>query len=183
MAFSFYKEDIMSSFFMQLFLYAFLIALLLACNNNNKPATTDLQDAVSEGSVHAGAGDTIATGAQPFVLTGCYEMTLKKDSAFLDLQVVDTFITGSLTFNFFEKDKNSGTLKGVLRNDRIVADYTFQSEGVTSVREVIFMIEDGTLLQAYGELKEQGGKLVFADKENLQFQKPNPFIKVDCPAG
>jgi hypothetical protein len=171
----------MSSFFMQNLFVVVLFAFLLSCNNNNDAAIADVQDAATEGSVHAGAADTIVTSAQPLVLTGCYEMTLKKDSAFLDLQVTDTVVTGTLNFNFFEKDRNSGTLQGVLRNDKILADYTFQSEGVTSVREVVFQIKDSTLLQGHGELKQQGTKLVFADPENLQYQTANPFIKVACP--
>ena len=169
----------MSSFFMR-FSFVFLLLLLFACNNPS--ASTDAQDPATEGSVHAGAADTLVTSAEPLVLTGCYEMTMKKDSAFLDLQVEDTIITGTLDFNFFEKDRNRGTLQGVLRNDLILADYTFQSEGVTSVREVIFKIKEGTLLHAYGEMKEQGGKLVFVDYADLQYPEANPFIKVSCPA-
>lgn len=162
------------------FIIFFLLLLLYACNNRS--TSTEVEDAATAGSVHAGAADTLVTGVQPFVLTGCYEMTMKKDSAFLDLQVEDTLVSGTLDFNFFEKDRNRGTLKGVLRNDRILADYTFSSEGVTSVREVIFLIKNGTLLNAYGALKEQGGKLVFADREDLQYGEANPFIKVPCPA-
>lgn len=165
---------------MQKIFISLLILVLAACNNST--TNTESTDAATEGSVHAGATDTIATGATPLVLTGCYEMTMKKDSAFLDLQVTDTVVTGTLTFDFFEKDRNKGTLQGVLRNDHILADYTFQSEGVTSVREVVFKIKDSTLVQAHGELKEAGSKLVFVDKENLQYEETHPFIKVACPA-
>ena len=87
-----------------------VIFIFMACNNK---AT----DAPPDGSVHAGATDTIATRQIPFVLTGCYQMTLKKDTAFLNLQVVDTTVTGILNYRFFEKDQNKGTLQGVLRND------------------------------------------------------------------
>ena len=158
--------------------YIFLIAALLifgACNDNTTSTAPN-------GSVHAGATDTITTHQTPFVLTGCYEMTLKRDSAFLDLQVKDTVVTGTLQFQFFEKDNNTGTLQGVLRNDMIIADYTFRSEGVTSVREVVFKIKEGTLLSAHGTMVEKDGKLVFTDKEALQYQTQNPYIKVDCPA-
>lgn len=173
------KEDGLSSFFMQPLFVLIVFVLFTSCNNPSNETTTD---AATEGSVHANATDTIVTDAKPFALAGCYEMTLKKDSAFLDLTVDDTLVKGALTFNLFEKDRNTGTVQGVLRNDKIFADYTFQSEGVTSVRQIILQIKDGTLLQAYGDLKEKNGKLIFIDPENLQYQTANPFIKVPCPA-
>lgn len=159
-----------------------IIALVLFASCNNQNNDTAATDPATEGSVHVNATDTIVTSAKPFALAGCYEMTFKKDSAFLDLQLDDTLVKGELTFNLFEKDKNTGTIQGVLRNDKIFADYTFQSEGVTSVREMILQIKDGTLLQAYGDLKEENGKLVFVDQDKLQYQNANPFIKVACPA-
>lgn len=174
------KEDGLSSFFMQLLYIITAFVFLTSCNNPNNDTAS--ADPATEGSVHVNATDTIVTDAKPFALAGCYEMTIKKDSAFLDLQVIDTLVKGKLDFNFSEKDKNAGTFNGVLRNDKIFADYTFQSEGVTTVREIILQIKDGTLIQAFGDLKEQNGKLVFANKENLQYQMNNPFIKIDCPA-
>lgn len=156
------------------------IAVAMACNNSTTETTT-LEEGALEGSVHAGAADTIVTNAQPFVLDGCYEMTMKKDSAFLQLQLTDSVVNGTLNFNFFEKDSNKGTIKGVLRGDKIIADYTFQSEGLTTVREVVFLLQDKTLVQGFGELQEKGGKFVFTDPDNLQYQPDNPFIKTDCP--
>ena len=159
----------------------FIVCLVVAvaCSNSTTESTT-LEEGALEGSVHAGAADTIITNAQPFVLDGCYEMTMKKDSAFMQLQLTDSVVTGTLNFNFFEKDNNKGTVKGVLRGDKIIADYTFQSEGLTTVLEVIFQLQDKTLVQGFGDLQEKGGKLVFADPDNLQYQSGNPFIKTDC---
>jgi len=114
------------------------------------------------------------------VLAGCYQMILKRDTATLQLAVKDTTVTGDLRYDWYERDGNTGTLNGVLRNDRIYADYTFQSEGTTSVREVIFKIENGTLLQGFGNLKEEKGKVIFQEPDNLQFQTANPFFKIAC---
>lgn len=172
------------SFFMQKLLFFLLIIALAACNNKSADTNTTLQEGATEGSVHAGAAvttGTINTDAQPFALEGCYEMTMKKDSAFMRLNLQDSIVSGTLNFIFFEKDRNLGTFKGVLRGDRILADYTFQSEGVTSVREIVFKIKDTTLLHGFGELKEEGGKLVFENVDDVQYQQANPFIKVACP--
>ncbi len=154
---------------------------LTACNSNTTNNTTTLQQGATEGSVHAGAADTIVTSAKPFALEGCYEMTMKKDSAFMQLQLQDSTVSGTLNFLFCEKDRNTGTFTGVLRGDRILADYTFQSEGTTSVRQIVFKIKDGTLLHGFGELREEGGKFVFENVDDVQYQTANPFIKIDCP--
>lgn len=143
-----------------------------ACNESAPPG---------ESAVHANASDTINRAGTPIVISGCYQMTLKRDSATLDLSIKDTTVSGKLNYIFFEKDQNRGTIKGVLRNDIIYADYTFESEGKTSVREVIFKISDDTLIPAYGDLTQKGNKIVFVDKEALQFNDFHPFIKVACP--
>jgi len=169
------------SFFMQKRLFFLLLVALAACNSNTADSNKTLQEGATEGSVHAGTEGTIVTNTQPIALEGCYEMTMKKDSAFMQLQLQDSIVSGTLNFLFFEKDRNRGTLKGVLRGDRILADYTFQSEGVTSVRQIVFKIKDETLLQGFGELKEEGGKLVFENLDAIQYHHANPFIKTSCP--
>lgn len=159
-----------------------LAATFVGCNNDNSK-TINVTDSTSvEGStVHVNAKDTIVTSAKPLNLNGCYQMTMKRDTADLNLTVKDSLVTGTLDYQFFEKDKNTGILKGVLRNNKIYADYTFQSEGVTSVREVIFKIQNGALLQASGDLTEANGKVVFKDVTALDYNNIFPFVKVDCP--
>jgi hypothetical protein len=169
-------------FFMRSFIVSITAFCFLSCSNNQADSkATAAKDALDGETIHSNAKDTIATHATPMVVAGCYEMVFKKDSAELSINVKDTVVTGTLNFNLYEKDKNKGMIKGVLRDDMIFADYTFQSEGMSSVREVVFKVEDGTLVQAFGDMEERKNKLVFTDKDHLQFQKANPFIKTDCP--
>lgn len=160
--------------------FSILFLLLGACNNN--ASTTASKDtAASSQTIHTNIRDTVVTNATPVVLNGCYQMLLKRDTATLRLNVKDSTVTGDLQYAFYEKDRNSGTINGVLRNDTIYADYAFQSEGTTSVRELVFKVQDGTLLQGFGDLTERNGKIVFQDKTKLQFQTANPFLKIQCP--
>jgi len=149
------------------------ILLLVACGNTPKDISTTGE------TTHANTNDTIVT-TTPIVLAGCYQMTMKNDSAWLDLTVNDTIVTGKLKYNLYEKDSNTGTINGVVRDNMIYADYTFQSEGITSIREVIFKISGDTLIQAFGDLAEKNGKVVFTDKNNLQYINTSPFIKGNC---
>lgn len=158
-----------------------VVVLLCACTNPDTTASTSTDTAQSSQTIHTNVTDSVITTATPMVLTGCYQMILKQDTAFLNLTVKDTTVTGDLWYRWYARDANNGTLQGVLRNDTIYGDYTFRSEGLTSVREVIFKIENGTLLQGFGDLTERNGKIVFTDKSTLQFQTNNPFLKVPCP--
>lgn len=157
---------------------ALLLILLLsvgACSNDTK------QQASTEDAVHAGA-DAVTGFAEgsPFAVSGCYRMTQKRDTALLNLQVTDTLVSGDLVYHWNTRDGNKGTLKGVLRDSLILADYTFQSEGMTSVREVIFKIKDSTLVQAFGELVPGKEKVSFRNRNTLQYLEKTPFLKISC---
>jgi hypothetical protein len=165
---------------MQKILFAFTLLVLVSCGTS--PENADAKDDnAKENSVHAGADAVtgFATG-KPFVLAGCYEMIFKRDTATLMLEVIDTLISGNLAYHLWERDKNTGTIKGKLQDSLIIADYTFQSEGVTSVREVIFKIKDSTLAQAFGDIEERQNKIVFRNRASLQYMDQNPFVKVAC---
>jgi hypothetical protein len=156
----------------------FVLILLFLAGCNNQPVAD--APAATGGSVHSNADDTLTTGNTPVVLNGCYEMILKQDTATLRIDLKDSTITGELAYHFKEKDRNNGTLKGVLRDRYIYADYTFASEGTTSVREVVFRIEGQTLVPGFGDITEAGNKIVFRDKAAIQYGTEHPFVKVSC---
>jgi hypothetical protein len=85
-----------------------------------------------------------------------------------------------LYYKRFEKDKNEGVFNGVVKDSLIVANYTFASEGVHSVRETAFLINGDLLFEGYGEIMEQGASTKFVNLNKLNFLK-NPFIKTSCP--
>ena len=90
-------------------------------------------------------------------------------------------VNGKLSYNLTGKDKNEGTLVGNMKGDTLVADYTFMSEGVSSVREVVFLQKDGTLIEGYGDVVDANNKVSFKDKKKLKFETKNALTKVDCP--
>jgi hypothetical protein len=126
---------------------------LFACNNqetdkkgNDKPMTnTD-----SEGAA-------------------CYAYLNNKDSVLLQVYVKDKMVTGELTYNFYEKDKNTGTIQGEMKGDTLLADYSFVSEGVSSVREVVFLKKGNELTEGHGDADQVGNKLVFKNRSTLNF--------------
>lgn len=89
-------------------------------------------------------------------------------------------VNGKLSYNLVGKDKNEGTLIGNVKGDTIVADYTFNSEGVSSIREVVFLQKDGTLIEGYGDVVQANDKVSFKDKTKLKFDQKNTLTKIDC---
>ena len=87
----------------------------------------------------------------------------------MQLTLKDTLASGSLVYNFYEKDKNKGTFKGTLKKDTLLANYTFSSEGIFSVRQVVFLAKGNILLPGSGSMKEQKKRLVFSNKKDITF--------------
>ena len=111
----------------------------------------------------------------------CYSAIIKKDTISLSLTVKDSSLEeGELHYNFFEKDKNHGTLTGTFKGDTLFADYTFMSEGKSSVREVVFLKKGNTFIEGYGDVEEKDNKMVFKDKKKLSFDGKIALSKTDC---
>ncbi|MEZ0181581.1 hypothetical protein AB9T89_05010 [Flavobacterium oncorhynchi] len=89
-------------------------------------------------------------------------------------------VNGKLNYNIAGKDKNEGTLIGNMKGDTLIADYTFTSEGVSSVREVAFLQKDGALIEGFGDVVQANDKVTFKDKTKLKFDQKNTLTKVDC---
>lgn len=160
--------------------YAFLLfcVALFACSDQTPSAEPG---PVNSQTPHSNATETAPIGLPAQTVNGCYQMVLKNDTAKMQLQLQDSTITGSLSYHWYQKDWNDGTLKGVMRGDTIVADYIFKSEGITSIRQVRFLLQPNGLAQGQGELTEQNGKIIYRQPQALLFDTVHPFLRVDCP--
>lgn len=114
--------------------------------------------------------------------TECYQAIFQKDTVSLTLNIKNGQLSsGNLSYNFYEKDKNVGTLVGELKGDTLYANYTFMSEGISSVREVSFLKKDDSYVEGFGDLiDDNNGKVTFKDKKQLQFDGNVVLSKVDC---
>ncbi|HEV8082519.1 MAG TPA: hypothetical protein VGP55_04920 [Chitinophagaceae bacterium] len=138
-----------------------LIYLLFSCNNHQK-----------ESAINKTSGKK-----NPL---NCYRYINNKDTIILKVVDVNGFMTGTLVYNFYEKDKNMGTIQGEIKDETLFADYSFSSEGVQSVRPVAFKKEGEDLLEGYGETENQNGKLRFKNIESLDFTHSIKLRPFDC---
>jgi len=83
-----------------------------------------------------------------------------------------------LHYALAEKDSNKGTITGQVINNILIAEYTFYSEGMKSVRQVAFQIVSDKLVEGYGEMTEDGTH--FKNASQLSFDSKMPLDKVAC---
>lgn len=110
----------------------------------------------------------------------CYEYTQKKDTIQVNILVQGENVSGDLIYKLFEKDQNIGKISGTISGDTLNATYTFMSEGKESMRQVVFLRKNKTLLEGYGESEEKDGKMVFKSMKDLNFTSSLQLLEVPC---
>jgi hypothetical protein len=144
----------------------FLIALLFisACNSQQDNAADVAKDTL-ENSKETDKG---------FLINGCYISTLKKDTATLKINNDNGVISGNLDYNRFEKDSNKGIFRGEIKDSLLIGDYTFLSEGKSSVRQVVFKISGTNLIEGYGDINMNGDTATFKNISQLDYLDDQP---------
>ncbi len=152
-------------------LFMGILFIVFACTNNEKSNNTTVNDSVAN-------DNTNITSSQPVKL--CYAQK-NKDTVLLNIELNGDKVTGELYINRFEKDVNRGTINGTMKGDTLFADYTFNAEGMQSVREVVFLKKDDVIIEGYGPLKyDSNNKAVFTNKDSLMFDEKMKLDKVAC---
>ncbi|WP_143059159.1 hypothetical protein [Chitinophaga arvensicola] len=110
----------------------------------------------------------------------CYEKVMGRDTIQLRLTMHDSVATGTLVYNFFEKDKNKGTFNGIISKGIVRGKYVFYSEGIESARPVIFKISDHEAFEALPDSIDHQGLPVFSTQnEALKFDTM-PLVEGAC---
>lgn len=145
----------------------------MACNSNSEDKVAPIT--ASDSPKVVTEAEQISPNA-----SGCYFSLLKKDTAKLQLTIDGSQVNGSLDYIRFQKDSNRGSISGKVIDSLIVADYTFQSEGLKSVRQVVFKIKGDKLIEGFGDIEMKGDTARFKDIFSLKFLSAQPFNKIDC---
>lgn len=153
---------------------------LAACNSEKK-------DNQAADSTELIAEDTTFTATQPkdgqseeSHRTECYAYVKGRDTVMMQLNVAAEEYTGTLSYNFYEKDRNKGTFSGEMKGDTLIAEYIFDSEGMRSIREVVFLKRDGKLVEGFGDVVQKETKTVFKDRSKLKFGDAVVLSEITC---
>ena len=112
----------------------------------------------------------------------CYIGIQGKDTVRMTLITKgDKLQYGKLSYDYFEKDRSEGTLVGAFHGDTLIGKYSFHSEGVISVREVIFLKQGKNYIEGFGPVTDDHrGKVVFQNLKAIQFNDALPLLEVPC---
>jgi hypothetical protein len=89
-------------------------------------------------------------------------------------------VSGTLEYSLDGKDRNRGTIQGVIRDELLVADYTFFSEGIRSVRQVAFLKKDSFYVEGYGEIDTSENRHRFRNTDSLWYNDSIRLLKTEC---
>lgn len=140
--------------------------LCMACNAGNEKTVT--------------ATEPIKPEPKKEVIPTCYQYASPTDTITLQLAQVGEAITGALVYQLSGKDKNTGTIQGEMKGDILLAKYTFNSEGMTSSREVAFKRTNGNFVEGYGEVNVESNDAKFKDINTLQFNEAFKLVPITC---
>jgi hypothetical protein len=127
--------------------------------------------------------DTIVADSLPVVpavIVQCYENQNGADT--VQLQIADSsgMISGKLNYRIEGKDANTGSFLGRWYGDKLVADYSFRSVGVRSVRQIAFLKKDSFLIEGFGPVTQENKQMKFKSRDSLSFNEVNRLSLVPC---
>ncbi len=115
-------------------------------------------------------------------IKGCYIAGNTKDIYTLNIESIDgENIAGTLSFKNFEKDSSKGSFKATYKDNILLGEYTFASEGTESIMQVIFKKSGDDFIRGYGEVNQNGDH--FLDINNITYDNSplSIFKKAICP--
>ena len=145
------------------------VFLLFACSDGEESA--------------APTADTTAIDSVPVivpVIVQCYENQNGADTVQLRISDSSGMISGKLNYRIEGKDANSGSFAGKWYGDTLVADYSFRSEGVRSVRQIAFLKKDSFLIEGFGPVTEEDKQMKFKSRDSLSFNEVNRLSLIPC---
>jgi hypothetical protein len=118
-------------------------------------------------------------GEQVASIKGCYVATLSKDVYTITIISQDgEKFKGALSFKNFEKDSSSGTYEGTYKDGILLGDYSFDSEGMRSVMQVIFKNTSEGFVRGFGDMNADGTR--FSDLNNITYDTKYTFKPSGC---
>jgi len=146
--------------------FLIVLGLLAACNSQPKDKEKETE-----------AQPASAPKVEPIA---CYQYATAADTITLKIVNMGGTVGGALIYKLKEKDMNAGTINGTLKNDILVADYTFKSEGTESTRQVAFKKTGGAFIEGYGESVTVNGVEKFKNIDSVVFSSSMKLQEIPC---
>lgn len=149
------------------YFFPILLVLLISCDQQTK-STEKAESGVAENFQTEG-------------LEGCYQSIFGKDTSFLKIESLSgDSVSGTLSYHWFQKDRNDGSFTGVITDSKLIGFYDFASEGKNSIRQIAFKITSDTLTEGYGEIEMKQDTAIFKNISDLKYISQRPLVKIEC---
>lgn len=135
--------------------FLLMAILLAACSGNHQENTVSMQK-------------------------GCYFLEVGRDSLYVQMTETGEQVKGKIVFDNFEKDGSTGYFTGTLSGDTLKGWYDFESEGMRSVMEMIFLIKGSSLVRAEGNVDVKQDTTFFTNPSSVSFPIENTYRLTDC---
>ncbi len=116
-------------------------------------------------------------------VVGCYVAKFDKDLYTLEINKEEgSKVSGMLAYNNYQKDSSSGTFEGTYDGNILLGNYSFDSEGMHSDRQLIFKrLPDGGFNEGFGPVKVVGNKETLEDLSKVTYDRQFTFTsRPDC---
>lgn len=165
--------------FMRNLSWLLIICFSSSCNSNEN-ATDSIKDstAIENSDTKDKSKETNTEPA--FADAACYMQVLKRDTIVARIEKNGNTILGRLSFDNFEKDGSTGTIKGKQEGDILQLLYSFTSEGTNSVMEVFFKEKENELLRGVGEMQMRGDTAYFVNPSQITYAEDSRMQKISC---
>lgn len=163
----YFRGNLKSTFNMKPTHVLILLGLLAACNSQPKEKETEAQ---KEQPTNAPKVEPIA----------CYQYATAADTITLKLVNMGGTVGGALIYKLKEKDRNAGIINGTLRNNILLAEYTFKSEGAESTRQVAFKKTGNAFIEGYGETVNVNGVEKFKNVDSIIYSSSMKLQEIPC---
>ncbi|UYQ94581.1 hypothetical protein MKQ68_05685 [Chitinophaga horti] len=141
--------------------------------------------ACNQGNRSAEHSDTTRTDTPSIAVnapasTLCFQRVTGKDSFYLQLTRASDSVAGSLTYNFLEKDDSKGAFRGIMRDSILRGDYEFSSEGIISIRHIVFRIAGDHAYEALPDSFLVTGEPAFPSDDHKLIFDTIPWGRGEC---
>ena len=109
----------------------------------------------------------------------CYQYVIKKDTYDINFTLSNGIVEGDMSFKNYEKDSSKGKVKGYLKDDILTVNYRFNSEGMSSVRNINFKVRGDMLITGEGEETSVGDSAFIKDMSAIKYEGL-VYSKIPC---
>jgi hypothetical protein len=165
---------------MRTLIWLLIICLGSSCNSNEN-ATSEIKDSTATVEIPGTEDKPDETNPEPVSVDGaCYMQVLQRDTIVMRIEKNGNNISGRLSFDNYEKDGSTGTVRGKQEGDVLQLIYSFASEGSNSVMEVFFKEQENVLLRGVGEMQTKGDTAYFVKPEQITYPDNGRMQKINC---